>query len=104
MPASEVLNKILDDFTANNAQLEVSALRTFCDYAAVWLATRGVVGVGHTQNGIALRFADGNELLLFAPVEEIVIPVPGDVGITGNQNKITKPISGESASFQITGR
>jgi hypothetical protein len=104
MPASEVLNKILDDFTANNPALDAGQLRVFCDYAATWLASTGVVGIGHTINGISLRFADGKELLLFEPAEELVIPVPGEVGITGNQIKISKPIAGDSQSFQITGR
>lgn len=104
MPASEVLTKILEDFTANNPTLETAQLRSFCDYAATWFVTQGVVGVGHTPNGLALRFADGRELLLFEPAQEIVIPVPGDVGITGSQSKITKPVTGDSPSFQITGR
>ena len=70
MPASEVLTKILEDFTAKNTELEPAAVRTFCDYAATWLASKGVVGVGHTPAGIALRFTDGQELLLFEPAQE----------------------------------
>jgi hypothetical protein len=104
MPASEVLNNILVDFTANKPELVNDQLKAFCEYAATWLATNSVVGVGHTQNGLALRFADGRELLLFEPLAELVIAVPGDIGITGNQSKITKPVAGESPSFQITGR
>lgn len=104
MPESEVLNSILADFTANKPELVTAELRAFCDYAATWLASSSVVGVGHTQSGLALRFADGRELLLFSPPPELVIPVPGDVNITGTQSKITKPVSGNSPSFQITGR
>ena len=104
MPASEVLNNILDDFTAKKPELVSDQLKAFCEYAATWLATNSVVGVGHTQNGLALRFADGRELLLFAPLPELVIQVPGDIGITGTQSKITKPVAGDFPSFQITGR
>lgn len=104
MPASEVLNSILADFTANKPELVTDQLRAFCDYAATWLAANSVVGVGHTPSGLALRFADGRELLLFSPTPELVIPVPGDVSITGTQNKISKPVAGDSPSFQITGR
>ncbi len=104
MPASEVLNSILDDFTAQKPELASGQLTAFCEYAATWLATKSVVGVGHTQSGLSLRFADGRELLLFEPLPELVIPVPGDIGITGNQTKITKPVAGDSPSFQITGR
>jgi len=104
MPASEVLNSILDDFTAKKPELVSEQLKAFCDYAATWLATNSVVGVGHTPNGLALRFADGRELLLFEPAQELIIQVPGDVGITGNQSKIAKPAGSDSPSFQITGR
>jgi hypothetical protein len=104
MPASEVLNSILADFTSKKPELVSEQLQAFCEYAATWLATNSVVGVGHTQSGLSLRFADGRELLLFEPIAEVVIPVPGDVGITGNQSKITKPITGDAPSFQITGR
>ena len=104
MPASEVLNSILSDFTAKKPELVSAQLRAFCDYAAMWLATNSVVGVGPTPNGLSLRFADGRELLLFEPLAELVIPVPGDIGITGQQSKITKPVAGDSPSFQITGR
>ena len=104
MPASEVLNSILDDFTAKKPELVSEQLKAFCDYAATWLATNSVVGVGHTPNGLALRFADGRELLLFEPAQELIIQVPGDVGITGNQSKIEKPAGSDSPSFQITGR
>jgi hypothetical protein len=104
MPESEVLNNILADFTANKPELVSDQLKAFCEYAAVWLATNSVVGVGHTQSGLALRFADGRELLLFAPAPELIIPVPGDINITGNQTKITKSAGSDSPSFQITGR
>jgi hypothetical protein len=104
MPASEVLNSILDDFTAKKPELVSDQLKAFCEYAAAWLATNSIVGVGHTQNGLSLRFADGRELLLFEPLPELVIPVPGDFSITGGQNKITKPAAGDTPSFQITGR
>jgi hypothetical protein len=104
MPASEVLNNILDDFTSKKPELVSNELKAFCDYAAMWLATNNIVGVGHTQNGLSLRFSDGRELVLFEPVEEMIIQVPGDVGITGSQSKISKSVGGDSPSFQITGR
>jgi hypothetical protein len=102
MPESEVLSSILDDFTAKNPELATEQLRVFCDYAAIWLAANSVVGVGHAPSGISLRFSDGRELLLFAPLQETIIPVPGDVNITGTESKITKPVA-NSPSVQITG-
>jgi len=104
MPVSEVLNNILDDFTAKKPELVSTELKAFCDYAATWLATNNIVGVGHTQNGLSLRFSDGRELILFEPAEEVLIQLPGDVSITGSQSKISKPVGGDSPSFQITGR
>lgn len=104
MPASEVLSSILEDFTRSNPELELAHIRTFCEYAATWLATKNVVGVGHTPNGLALRFADGRELVLFQLPDAVLVPVPDAVGITGNQTKITKPLAGDTPSFQITGR
>lgn len=104
MPGSEVLSKILDDFTAKNPDMLSPQLKTFCDYAATWLSMRGVIGVGHTTDGISLRFANGGELLLFEPVRD---PVSGEsvpVQITGTQSKITKGAADEFPSFPITGR
>jgi hypothetical protein len=104
MLESEVLNKILDDFTSSNPDMATEQLKTFCQYAATWLASRGVVGVGHTVDGMSLRFADGQELLLLSPPEVTKSPALSDaVGITGNAAKITKPVI-DSPSFNITGR
>ena len=104
MLESEVLKKILEDFTASNPELVTEPLRTFCQYAATWLSSRGIVGVGHTADGMALRFADGQELLFFTPPTEVKIQLPtDDVSITGTAAKITKPMI-DSPSFNITGR
>jgi hypothetical protein len=103
MPASEVLTKILEDFTAGNPDMETGSVKTFCDYATTWLSSRGLVGIGHTTNGIALRFADGQELLLLTP-DAGAVSVAGEMPITGTANKISKPIVGDSPSVAITGR
>ena len=105
MPESEVLTKILDDFTAGNPDTAHDAVKTFCQYAATWLSSRGVVGLGHTTSGMSLRFADGQELLLFVPPETAQPQQPNsEVAITGTASKISKPITGDSPSFAITGR
>lgn len=105
MLGSEVLNKILDDFTASSADLATDQLKTFCQYADTWLSSRGVVGLGQTVSGMTLRFADGQELLLFKPLGQPEANMPasfGDVNITGTAAKITKPVV-DSPSVQITG-
>lgn len=106
MPANDVLSKICADYTAANPEVDVAPAQLFCAYAAKWLLDRGVVGLGHTDNGMALRFADGEELPLFA--REIPAELPaarGVFNITGNAgSKITKPTLGDAPSVQITGR
>ena len=107
MPKSEVMAKILDDYTAGtNAELATPELQAFCDYAAAWLASHGIVGLGMAQAGMSLRFADGAELLLFVPTTGRDAQVPQDaISITGGTGgQITKPIVGDSASVSITGR
>jgi hypothetical protein len=106
MLESEVLNKILEDFTGGKPESASDQVRAFCAYAATWLSARGIVGLGHTASGMALRFADGQELLFFVPPKEIAVQLPTDaVEITGAAgSKITKPALGDSPSFQITGR
>jgi hypothetical protein len=106
MLKSEVLAKILEDYTNGNDALLTPDVQAFCEYAAAWLSSRGVVGLGMAQAGMALRFADGKELLLFVPPAEVTVQVPQDaINVTGNAgSKIVKPVLGDSASFSITGR
>jgi hypothetical protein len=106
MQRSEVLNKILDDYAHEDAARLTPELQSFCGYAAQWLSSRGVVGLGLAQSGMALRFADGEELLLFeAPKDVGDQTVAPAVNITGNAGtKIVKPVLGDSASVHITGR
>ena len=106
MQKSEVLAKILEDYTNGNTALVTPDVQSFCDYAALWLASHGIVGLGMAQAGMALRFADGKELLLIVPPAELTVQLPQDaINITGNTgSKITKPIVGDSASVGITGQ
>lgn len=105
MQKSEVLTKILEDFTNNDPELASADVRAFCEYATSWLATRGVVGVGQTSSGISLRFSDGEELVLFASVFDAPIEVPtASHSITGNTTKIEKGMPVASPSVPITGR
>lgn len=105
MQKSEVLTKILEDFTNNDPELASADVRAFCDYATSWLSTRGVIGVGQTASGISLRFSDGEELVLFSSVFDTPIDVPNaSHGITGNVAKVEKGMPTASTSFSITGR
>ena len=106
MPANDVLSKIGADYIAATPDASAEKVHAFCAYASKWLLDRGVVGLGHTDSGMALRFADGEELPLFSRTVSDEFPeAKGVFSITGNSgSKITKPIPGDSASFQITAR
>lgn len=106
MPARDVLSNIGADYIANTPDASTEKVQAFCAYASKWLLDRGVVGLGHTDNGMALRFADGEELLLFSRELSADLPAAkGVLGITGNAtSKVTQPILGDSVSFQITAR
>lgn len=85
MQKKEILSLILDSFLSNREQPAgtVAELHDFCAYATKWLADRGVVGVGHSNSGLALRFSDGEEAPLFVVQQEEPINLPA-VSITGN--------------------
>ena len=106
MPERDVLSKIGADYLVATPDAAPEKVHAFCAYATKWLLDRGVVGLGHTDSGMALRFADGNELLLFSrEVPDGLPAAKGVLGITGNSaSKIEKPILGDSLSFQITAR
>jgi hypothetical protein len=106
MRGKDVLSKIGADYIAANADAAPEKVQAFCAYASNWLRDRGVVGLGHTDSGMALRFADGEELPLFSRDVPADLPAAkGVLNITGNEaGRITKPILGDSLSFQITAR
>ena len=106
MPGKDVLSKIGAEYIAANADAVPEKVQAFCAYASKWLLDRGVVGLGYTNSGMALRFADGEELPLFSRDVPVDLPAAKGVrNITGNEvGKITKPTLGDSASFQITAR
>ena len=106
MPAKDVLSKIGADYIAATPEASAEKVLAFCEYASKWLLDHGVVGLGHTDNGMALRFANGEELPLFS--REVAPELPAAKGvfnITGiSGSKITPPTPGNAPDFQITGR
>jgi hypothetical protein len=107
MPAKDVLSKIGADYIAATPEASAEKVLAFCAYASKWLLDRGVVGLGHTDNGMALRFADGEELPLFshAPMPAELPTAKGVFSITGmSGSKITAPTPNNAPDFQITGR
>lgn len=102
--ASPLFAKICQDFIdAHMLRLEqANAIEVFCAYAADWLRKRGVVGVGHSASGLALRFTDGAELDL---LENTTAGVSADsVPLTGAAEKLSVERPKADVSFSITGR
>ena len=105
MEKLELLKKVLSDYCAQNEELRFheGILAQFCDYAADWFKTHGVIGLGHTAEGMALRLTDGSEYALFNPAADTGALPP--VSITGTTTtKIEKPVNDFTRSFPITGR
>lgn len=104
MPKSELLEKIREDYFAAHPAADVAAVNDFCAHFVNWLTATGVVGVGHTPNGLALRFADGREFgLLFLDSELGAADTPS-VAIATSGAGARQGISGESPSVRITAR
>lgn len=104
MEKPELLKKVLADYCAHNEErkFEEAIVGKFCEYAANWFKEKGVIGVGHTSDGLALRLADGSEYVLFSSDADITNSA--SFSVTGTNSKIEKPVNDFTRSFNITGR
>lgn len=104
MEKLELLKKVLSDYCAQNEEqrFQEGLLSAFCDYASKWLQENGVIGIGHTAEGLSLRMANGAEYMLFQPDSSVSAAPP--VSITGVTTKIEKAVNDNTRSFPITGR
>jgi hypothetical protein len=103
MQKNTVLSKILSDFSKENPNAAVDQLQTFCDYAENWFREQGVVGLGFTQDGMALRFSDAKELLFFSVAPRGVVD-GGSFDISGTATQKNVKMPEPVTSFQITGQ
>jgi hypothetical protein len=110
MPEKELLSQILSEYLTATPAVEDSArdaLKSFCAYAQEWLIKSRVVGVGHTQNGMAVRLADGKEFSLFEIPVEVDPAAFIAVGITGNGGNSARAAmaasGADNTAVQITG-
>lgn len=92
MRKSALLSTILDDYLGypqSLAQSPKHALEDFCDFVVDWLNNKGVIGVGHSMGGLALRFNDQSELSLLpdanAPQQSITVGISGVTGRSGDK-------------------
>jgi hypothetical protein len=107
MPINEMLAKILSDYLAANPQdsYDAGVLHLFCEYATKWLNDAGLVGVGHTTNGMSLRFSDGSEYVLTAaPTAEVPVANMPAFSITGNNGGSVRSTGAiQDSSVRIVG-
>lgn len=107
MPINEMLAKILSDHCETNPQEshDAGVLHLFCEYATKWLNDAGLVGVGHTTNGMSLRFANGEEYLLTeAPPSEVPVANMPAFSITGNNGGSVRSAGAiQDSSVRIVG-
>jgi tRNA A22 N-methylase len=110
MLANELLDVIRDAYLAdylvkNPASAATTAAeitQQFCDFAHSWLRTKGLVGVGQTIDGFAVRFADGSEHILAqnTPAE---MQESAPVLITGMASRQQGVVADTTRSVPITG-
>lgn len=106
MAKSELLEKIRDAFLAGTYPEEKqkqAQITAFCDFAANWLAEKGVQGVGMQSSGLALRFADGSQLGLVEQGRQMSWTDTPAVGINAPQKVDPRAVLGDSPSVGITG-
>jgi len=107
MQVNEMFKKILSDFQAADPHdsRDGGILHAFCEYATKWLNDSGLIGVGHTTNGMSLRFADGSEYLLtVAPPTEVPVANMPAFSITGNNGGSVRSSGAvQDASVRIMG-
>ena len=102
MVKSELLEDIREEYLQAHPEIAVGPVDDFCQFVVTWLAENGVVGVGHTPSGLALRLADGTEKVLVsvdAPLNSVDTPAMaiGRGGVSARQG-----IGGGDTSVSIT--
>lgn len=99
---SPLLKTIAEEFAGQRAHAPI--LDEFCEFAAEWLHKRGLVGLGHSASGMALRFSNGDEKTLLCEAGAD-LPSGTSVQLTGNVEKlVVNQLDTDRSSFQITGR
>jgi hypothetical protein len=105
MQEKKLLDAIRDEYATANpgAVVEGGVINHFCEFANNWLLTKGVVGVGQTVDGFAIRFSDGSEYILAANTPTDVTP-GAPVQITGQASRNQRTMPDTTRSVNITGR
>ncbi len=102
MAENALLNVIRDAYAEKYQDNTTAVISHFCEFANDWLVKKGVVGLGQTTDGFAIRFADGSEHILATNTPTSVEPgMP--VSITGLEARNQRTMPDTTRSVQITG-
>ena len=106
MSNKSVVQEIYAAYVAAHKQAPTrdKAIKHFCDFAETWLGDRGIVGLAQHSDGMALRFNDGQEAVLFtaatAPAADQFFSA---VNVTGTTGGVRNAGAVKDSSIGITG-
>lgn len=103
MAEKNLHQRILDAYLAQTGAPPSAALSAFCVYATSWLKDAGIIGLGHTASGMALRLRDGSEILLTGG-EDLLPQFSAAVNIIGNTAQLQTTTPARSTDVGITGQ
>ncbi len=105
MAKSALIDAVREDYLKEHPDACAEKVARFCQYMADWLAAKGIVGIGHIDQGLALRMSDGAEIGLVSyetqPSGSAQTP---PVNITTVKATPRTGILGDTPAHQITGQ
>lgn len=104
MVKSALIDAVREDYLKENSDACPEKVARFCQYMADWLAARGIVGIGHIDQGLALRMSDGSEIGLVSYDTQPNSAQTAPVNITIVKATPRTGILGDSPAQQITGQ
>lgn len=102
MAENDLLSDIAEAYVETEGPADAELIKKFCAFGNDWLQKKGVVGVGQTISGFAIRFADASERLL--SVSPALDEIGNSFAISGTASKLGKPFIDSTRSVNITGR
>jgi hypothetical protein len=102
MAENALLNVIREAYAEKYQDNTTAVISHFCEFANDWLVKKGVVGVGQTTEGFAIRFADGAEHILATSAPAEITP-GAPVSITGLASRNQRVVPDSTRSVPITG-
>ena len=108
MSQKNLIQQILENYKGNGRVLsdsDVEALDKFVRFAVYDLKQIGIIGIGLSASGLAVRTKNGQELVLddTDSVLNRQPPAPNAVNITGNNNKLEVTMPARPSDMSITG-